>query len=79
MGRFQSTAPHVANIHVIVNKIWPFGDKIVCIDVFKINDKMVKFRIRDSSTRSRVLRRGMWNIADIPMIVSKWTPIIEDT
>lgn len=70
---------HVAKIHVIVNKIWSLGDKSVKVDIFVVNDKMVKFRIRDSSTRSRVLRRGMWNIANIPMIVSKWSPIIEDS
>lgn len=48
------------------------------IDVFEVNDRMVKFRIKDTAVRSRVLRRGMWNIADIPMIVSKWSPIKED-
>lgn len=61
-------SPHVDKIHVIVNKIWPLGDKTVKVDVFVVNDKTVKFRIRDSAIRLRVLRRGMWNIADIPMV-----------
>lgn len=26
VGRFLSAAPHVAKIHVIVNKVWPLGD-----------------------------------------------------
>lgn len=78
VGQFLTTAPHVAKVHVIVNKIWPLGDKTIKIDVFVVNDKMIKFRIKDVATRSRVLRRGMWNIADIPMLVSKWTPIIEE-
>lgn len=49
------------------------------IHVFRVNDKMVKLRIRDLIVKSRILRRGMWNIVDIHMIVSKWSPIAEDT
>ena len=78
IGRFPHTAPHVAKIHVIVNKIWPLGDKTVKIDAFVVDAKTIKFRIRDSSVRARVLRRGMWNIADMPMFVSKWSPVIEE-
>lgn len=33
---------------------------------------IVKFRIRDVNTRVRILRRGMWNIVNISMIVLKW-------
>lgn len=47
VGRFTSTAPHVAKIHVIVNKIWPLGDKTVRIYVFENSATSVKFRIRD--------------------------------
>lgn len=78
VGQFLPAALHVTKIHVIVNKIWPIGDKTIKIDVFVVSDKMVKFRIRDATFRSRILRRGMWNIVDIPMIVSNWTPIVED-
>ncbi|KAG7540795.1 Endonuclease/exonuclease/phosphatase superfamily [Arabidopsis thaliana x Arabidopsis arenosa] len=78
VGRFPSTAPHVAKIHVIVNKIWSLGDKTIRIDVFENNSTSVKFRIRDSPTRQRVLRRGMWNIAGLPMILAKWSPIPEE-
>lgn len=79
VGRFPSFAPHVAKIHVIVNKIWTLGDKSVKIDVFENSSTSVKFRIRDASTRLRILRRGMWNIAGLPMILSKWSPILEET
>lgn len=78
VGLFASIAPHIAKIHVIVNKIWPFGDKRVKIDVFAVSEKMVKFRIRELSVRTRVIRREMWNIADVPMVVSKWSPKAED-
>ncbi|KAG7579491.1 hypothetical protein ISN45_Aa03g036300 [Arabidopsis thaliana x Arabidopsis arenosa] len=79
IGKFPSTAPHVAKVHAIVNKIWPLGDKTIRIDAFAVNDTTIKFRIRDSSVRARVLRRGMWNIADMPMFVSKWSPVIEES
>lgn len=78
VGRFASVAPHVAKIHVIVNKIWNLGDRSIKIDVFEVNATTVKFRIRNASARNRALRRGMWNICQIPMMVSKWSPIAED-
>lgn len=27
--RFLSEAPHIARVHIIVNKIWPLEDKVV--------------------------------------------------
>ncbi|CAL9224793.1 unnamed protein product, partial [Arabidopsis halleri] len=78
IGRFPSTTPHVAKIHVIVNKIWNLGDKSTKIDVYEVNSSTVKFRIRNVSARTRALRRGMWNICEQPMMMSKWTPIVED-
>lgn len=78
IGRFLASVPHVAKVHVIVNKIWTLGDKNLKVDVFVVDKKMMKFRIRDRSARNRVLRRGMWNIANISMIVSKWSPEPEE-
>lgn len=73
-GRFLDTAPHVGKINVIVNKIWSLSNRNIRIDVFPVNKNTVKFRIKDEATRLRVLRRGMWNICDIPMRLSKWSP-----
>lgn len=78
IGRFPDTAPHVAKIHVIVNKIWNLGDMSIRIDVFEVDASTVKFRIRNAAARLHVLRRSMWNICNLPMVVSKWTPIVED-
>lgn len=72
IGKFLSTkAPHVGKIHMIVNKIWNLGDKSTMIDVYEVNATTIKFRIRNESMRQRILSRGMWNIMDIPMVVSK--------
>ncbi|KAL1188185.1 hypothetical protein V5N11_003214 [Cardamine amara subsp. amara] len=78
IGKFPESAPHIAKIHVIVNKIWTYGNKSVKIDAYVVNSTTIKFRIRDRVIRERVLRRGMWNIADKPMIVSNYGPIIEE-
>ncbi|KAL0696500.1 hypothetical protein Bca4012_063680 [Brassica carinata] len=61
-----------------MNKIWPLGNKNIKIDAYEMNDTMVKFRIKDKATRERILRRGMWSIVNIPMVVSKWAPIEEE-
>ena len=79
IGKFLSTkAPHVGKIHMIVNKIWRLGDRSTLIDVFAVNDTTVKFRIRNEGMRKRILNRGMWNLMDIPMVVTKWTPFAEE-
>lgn len=70
--------PHVGKIHMIVNKIWRLGDRSSLIDVFEVNESTITFRVRIGSMRQRILHRGMWNITDIPMIVSKWTPFAEE-
>lgn len=75
---FMDTAPHVAKIHAIVNKIWPSGNQAIRIEVFEVDKTTFKFRIKDANTRARTLRRGMCNIANIPMIVSKWSPEEEE-
>ena len=47
------------------------------IDVYVVNNNTVRFRIKDERTRARVLRRGMWNLCGVPVVLSKWTPIVD--
>lgn len=75
MGKFLDKAPHIAKVHAIVNKIWSMGDMV---DVYVINANTMKFRVSNISVRNRILRRGMWNLAGVPVVMSKWTPFIED-
>ncbi|KAF8093786.1 hypothetical protein N665_0378s0016 [Sinapis alba] len=77
-GKFLSTAPHIAKIHAIVNKIWPLGDASIRIDVYEVDTLTVKFRIKDKNVRNRIVKRGMWNIENVPMIVTKWSPKAEE-
>jgi len=77
VGKFLAKAPFVGGIHALVNKIWTLGDKSVKIDVFVVNHTTVRFRIKDERTRARVLRRGMWNLCGVPVVLSKWTPIVD--
>lgn len=44
------------------------------IDVQFIEKNTVLFRIENSSMRDRVIKRKYWHIADVPLVVSMWTP-----
>ncbi|KAG7536891.1 Endonuclease/exonuclease/phosphatase superfamily [Arabidopsis suecica] len=77
IGKFLDTAPHVAKVHVIVNKIWKQGFDAQKIDVYEVNSTTLRFRVSNPLIRARVLKRGMWNIAEVPMVVTKWTPNAE--
>ena len=77
MGKFLDKAPHIAKVHAIVNKIWGLGDKTQMVEVYIINSNTMKFRVPNSSTRKHILRRGMWNLAGIPVVMSNWSPFIE--
>lgn len=76
--RFLETAPHVAKVHVILNKIWAFGEKNPKLDVFEMDATTMRVRILNGVVRDKVIRRGMWNIAGIPMVASKWSPIEDE-
>lgn len=45
-GRFLSSAPHVAKIHVIVNKIWPLWNKYIRIDVLLLTKQWLNSESR---------------------------------
>ncbi|KAL0727335.1 hypothetical protein Bca4012_023428 [Brassica carinata] len=74
VARFLETAPHVAKVHMIVNKIWAFGEKDQKLDVYEMDETTMRIRITNERVRGKVVRRGMWNIAGVPMIVSNWSP-----
>ena len=59
IGKFLDTAPHIAKVHVIVNKIWNLNDKTQRIDVYEVNETSMKFKIPNQADRNRILRRGM--------------------
>ncbi|KAF8063888.1 hypothetical protein N665_1178s0003 [Sinapis alba] len=77
IGRFLAKAPHVGKVHAIVNKIWA-SEKNQMIEVYVINQTSMKFRITNPMMRHRILKRGMWNLAGIPVVMAKWKPFEED-
>lgn len=79
IARFLETAPHIAKVHMIVNKIWAFGEKSQRLDVHEMDEKTMRIRITNEKIREKVIRRGMWNIAGVPMVVSKWSPEAKDS
>lgn len=38
----------------------------------------MRFKVSSQKAREKILRRGMWNVVGVPMIVSKWTPTTEE-
>ncbi|KAF8113095.1 hypothetical protein N665_0057s0045 [Sinapis alba] len=79
IGKFLEKSPHIAKVHAIVNKIWALGDKSQMIEVFPINATTMKFCICKSVLQNRVLRRGMWNLAEVPVVMVKWSPFPEES
>ena len=77
VGKFLDLAPHVAKVHMVLNKIWKYGDPTAKIEVYEVNGKMMRFKVSSLKAREKILRRGMWNVAGAPMIVSKWSPDTE--
>lgn len=73
IGKFLDTAPHVARVHAIVNRIWNQGESKQ-IDVHIVDDTTMKFKVQNPTMRARILKRGMWNIGSVPLVVTKWTP-----
>ncbi|XP_018462341.2 uncharacterized protein LOC108833412 [Raphanus sativus] len=78
VGKFLDIAPHLAKFHMVVNKIWSYGDDTAKVEVYDVNATTMRFKIKNSRFREKVIKRGMWNIAGVPMIAKKWTPKTEE-
>lgn len=77
IGKFLDSAPHIAKVHSIVNKIWTLNDRAQKIEVYEVNETMMKFRVLNQADKNRILRRGMWNLAGVPVVMTKWSPVVE--
>lgn len=51
-GKFLDTAPHIARIHAVVNKIWRDGGRGQAVEVYEIDSTTMKFRVRDAAMRA---------------------------
>lgn len=78
VGKFLDLAPHVAKVHMVLNKIWKYGDEAAKVEVYEVNDMVMRFKVPNPKIREKIVRRGMWNIVGVPMIVSEWTPTSEE-
>lgn len=78
VGKFLDLAPHVAKVHMVLNKIWSYGELDSKVEVYEVYATTMRFRVSNPKAREKVLRRGMWNIAGVPMVVTKWTPKTEE-
>ncbi|KAF8092662.1 hypothetical protein N665_0406s0007 [Sinapis alba] len=75
-GRFLASAPHVAKIHIIVNKICPLGDPSIKIVVFPVNEVTVKFRwspVVEEEEEEEVKVIPMWiTMKNVPHKMFSW-------
>ena len=69
VGKFLDIAPHIAKVHMVVNKISSYGNLSSKVEVYDVNATTMRFKIKNQKAREKVLKREMWNIAGIPMIV----------
>ncbi|WZZ71449.1 hypothetical protein YC2023_082819 [Brassica napus] len=78
VGKFLDISPHVAKVHMVLNKIWKYGEVSAKVEVFEVNATTMRFRVANPKAREKILKRGMWNIVGVPMVVSKWSPRSEE-
>lgn len=78
VGKFLDISPHVAKVHMVLNKIGKYGDESAKVEVFEVNATTMRFRVSNPKSKEKILKRGMWNIVGVLMVVSKWTPRTEE-
>lgn len=78
IGKFLDRVPHVAKVHMVPNKTWRYGELSTKVEVYEVDDTTMRFKVSDPKAREKILRRGMWNIVGVPVIVTKWTPRSEE-
>lgn len=78
VGKFLDIFFYVVKVYMVLNKIWKYGDIIIKVDVYEVNVIIMRFRVFSSKVREKILKRGMWNIAGVFMIVIKWSLRFEE-
>lgn len=62
IGKFLDQSPHIAKVHMVLNKIWRYGDSSAKIEVYEVNPTTLRFKVSNPRIREKIVRRGMWNI-----------------
>ena len=78
VGKFLDISPHIAKVHMVLNRIWKYGEVAAKVEVYEVNATTMRFRVPNPKAREKILRKGMWSIAGVPMVVTKWTPRAEE-
>lgn len=78
VGKFLDIAFYIVKVYMVVNKIWSYGEVKVKIEVYDVNVNTMRFKIISQKVREKVIKRGMWNIVGVLMVVKKWILKIEE-
>lgn len=58
VGKILDLAPHVAKVHMVLKKIWKYGDLDAKIEVYEVNSTTMRFKISDRKAREKILKTG---------------------
>lgn len=64
VGKFLDISPHVAKVHMVLSKIWKYGEVSAKVEVFEVNATTMRFRVSNPKAREKILKRGMWNMSE---------------
>ena len=56
VGKFLDLAPHMAKVHMVVNKIWSYRELASKVEVYVVNATTMRFRISNPKAREKVLK-----------------------
>lgn len=55
VGKFLDLAPHVAKVHMVLNKIWKYSDPATKVDVYEVNPTTMRFKVSSPKAREKIL------------------------
>ncbi|KAF8106337.1 hypothetical protein N665_0143s0008 [Sinapis alba] len=79
IAKFLETTPHIAKVHVILNKIWAFGDKTQKLDVYEagmwniegVPMVVSKWSPEEDDSKTKLI--PLWvHLTNVPMSMYSW-------
>lgn len=70
IGQFYGSAPSIAQIQAAINFLWGRCDKV---KVLSLGNKDFIFKFENNQTKTWVLERGPWFIAQKHLLLKNWT------
>lgn len=62
VGNFLDLAPHIAKVHIVVNKIWSYRETSSKVDVFDVDATTMRFRVLNPKAQEKIPKNGACEI-----------------